>query len=127
MLRMCYFYHERTEQPLDIASLFARIKHSVKSFTEHEFNLLTEVIRTEIETGSLYPDIVDADDALELDVEAVPYDAVLVQLIAILIGVGLPLYVFRRRSKSHPVLVSVQQEKEEKTSPARRVVIRRKD
>ena len=94
LTRMCFFHHPRSEEKYDMAPVFKQVTDKVASFDQDEFDLLSEAVRLEIVRGQYFQDYIDAVTEIP---EVDGTDMLLVQIIAACIGLGVPLYMWKRQ------------------------------
>ena len=77
-----------------MAPVFKQVTDKVASFDQDEFELLSEAVRLEIVRGQYFQDYIDAVTEIP---EVDGTDMLLVQIIAACIGLGVPLYMWKRQ------------------------------
>ena len=95
LARMCFFYHERlANEKYDMAPVFKAVTGKVESFGQHEFDLLSEAVRLEIVRGQHFEEYLESVSA---EAPEAGMDMILVQVCAAVLGLGIPLYMWRRK------------------------------
>ena len=94
-LRMCYFFHDREASEMyNVNELFKQVTGHVPSFSEKEFEILSEAVKLEIASGRPMQELFNpsAPESLlsQLDTASLP-------ILGMVIGLGIPLYMWSKR------------------------------
>jgi NADH:ubiquinone oxidoreductase subunit K len=76
-----------------MAPVFTAVTGKVDSFGQNEFELLSEAVRQEVVKGQLFEDYLNA--VSEEPAEG-GLDMILIQVVAAIVGLGIPLCFYRR-------------------------------
>lgn len=98
MIRMCYFFHERSPGPhvYDAKALFGRVTSSVPSFTDSEFKLLSEAVHMEMTSQKPFEELFNPPPG-DTDFFTGSVDSMLIPVLGMILGLGIPALVYMHR------------------------------
>lgn len=101
MVRMCYFFHERSLPTAiyDAKALFARVTTSVPSFTDTEFKLLGEAVYMEMVSQKPFEELFNPLPETSNFLFTGTMDSILIPVLGMLLGLGVPAFLYVQRQK----------------------------